>query len=69
MKKYINILRQIFRINFIHDNKMNYLYKGDLPNDLELPSAVAVDTETMGLNFSRDKLCLVQISLVIKMLI
>lgn len=41
---------------------MNYLHKGDLPNDLELPSVVAVDTETMGLNFSRDKLCLVQIS-------
>ena len=41
---------------------MNYLHKGDLPNDLKFPSVVAVDTETMGLNFSRDKLCLVQIS-------
>ena len=41
---------------------MNYLHKGDLPNDLNFPSVVAIDTETMGLNFNRDKLCLVQIS-------
>ena len=41
---------------------MNYLHKGDIPGNLTFPSIVAVDTETMGLNFSRDKLCLVQIS-------
>ena len=41
---------------------MNYLHKGDLPQHLEIPSVVAIDTETMGLNFNRDKLCLVQIS-------
>ena len=41
---------------------MNYLHKGDLPEKLKFPSVVAIDTETMGLNFSRDKLCLVQIS-------
>ena len=41
---------------------MNYLHKGDLPENLKFPSVVAIDTETMGLNFSRDKLCLVQIS-------
>ena len=48
---------------------MNYLHKGDLPNDLELPSVVAVDTETMGLNFSRDKLLFSSNKLVIKTLI
>ena len=41
---------------------MNYLHKGDLPENLTFPSIVAIDTETMGLNFTRDKLCLVQIS-------
>ena len=41
---------------------MNYLHKGDLPGNLTFPSIVAIDTETMGLNFTRDKLCLVQIS-------
>ena len=42
---------------------MNYLHKGDLPDSLKLPSLVAVDTETMGLSFDRDRLCLVQVSL------
>lgn len=34
----------------------------DLPDGLELGSSVAVDTETMGLNPYRDRLCLVQLS-------
>ncbi|WIM10875.1 ribonuclease H-like domain-containing protein [Enhydrobacter sp.] len=38
------------------------LYHGDLPADLELGPVVAVDTETMGLNPHRDRLCLVQLS-------
>lgn len=38
------------------------LYRGDLPGDLSLGSVVAVDTETMGLNPHRDRLCLVQLS-------
>ena len=41
---------------------MNYLHKGDLPNDLDFPAVVAIDTETMGLSFERDRLCLVQVS-------
>ena len=41
---------------------MNYLHKGDLPNDLNFPAIVAIDTETMGLSFERDRLCLVQVS-------
>ncbi len=38
------------------------IYKGDLPADLDLGSVVAIDTETLGLNPLRDKLCLVQLS-------
>jgi len=39
-----------------------YLHKGDLPAGLDLGPVVAVDTETMGLNHARDRLCLVQLS-------
>jgi ribonuclease D len=38
------------------------LHKGDLPDGLELGPRVAVDTETLGLNPTRDRLCLVQLS-------
>jgi len=38
------------------------LHRGDLPADLSLGPVVAVDTETMGLNPHRDRLCLVQLS-------
>jgi ribonuclease D len=38
------------------------LHKGDLPDGLDLGPAVAIDTETMGLNPHRDRLCLVQLS-------
>jgi len=38
------------------------LHRGDLPKDLDLGSVIAVDTEAMGLNPVRDKLCLVQLS-------
>lgn len=41
---------------------MNYLYQGDIPNSVQFTNAVAVDTETLGLNHHRDRLCLVQIS-------
>ena len=40
----------------------NILHEGDLPNDLDLGTIVAIDCETMGLNFNRDRLCLVQLS-------
>ena len=40
----------------------NYLYHEDLPNNIELGDTIAIDTETMGLNLFRDRLCLVQIS-------
>ncbi|QPC42582.1 ribonuclease D [Kaustia mangrovi] len=38
------------------------LHKGDIPASLDLGAAVAVDTETLGLNPHRDRLCLVQLS-------
>jgi ribonuclease D len=38
------------------------VHKGDLPGDLDLGPVVAVDTETMGLNPIRDRLCMVQLS-------
>jgi len=38
------------------------LHRGDLPADLSFGPVVAIDTETMGLNPYRDRLCLVQLS-------
>ena len=38
------------------------VHKIDLPEDIDIGNRVAVDCEFMGLNFQRDKLCLVQIS-------
>lgn len=38
------------------------LHHGDLPADFTLGPVVAIDTETMGLNPHRDRLCLVQLS-------
>lgn len=39
-----------------------HLHRGDLPNDVTFPGVVAIDTEAMGLNPHRDRLCLVQLS-------
>ena len=39
-----------------------HLHEGDLPDGLDLGSVVAVDSETMGLRFRRDPLCVVQLS-------
>ncbi len=38
------------------------LHQGDLPADIGFGDCVAVDTETMGLNPARDRLCLMQLS-------
>ena len=40
----------------------NHLHRGDLPEGLDLGQVVAIDTETMGLDPHRDRLCLVQMS-------
>ncbi|MGE4529500.1 MAG: ribonuclease D [Rhodospirillaceae bacterium] len=39
-----------------------FLHHGDLPEGVRFSGSIAVDTETMGLNLHRDRLCLVQIS-------
>jgi len=43
-------------------NTTIHLHHDDLPDGLPLGQVVAVDTETMGLNPHRDRLCLVQLS-------
>ena len=39
-----------------------FLHEGDLPDGLDLGPVVALDSETMGLRFRRDPLCVVQLS-------
>jgi ribonuclease D len=38
-----------------------YIYKNDLPAGLNFTGTIAVDTEAMGLDPARDRLCLIQI--------
>ena len=38
------------------------LHRGDLPDISRYQGAVAIDTETMGLDLNRDRLCVVQLS-------
>lgn len=38
------------------------LHKGDLPSGLKLGASIAIDSETLGLNPHRDRLCLLQLS-------
>lgn len=40
----------------------NFYHVGDLPANVKLNGDIAVDTEAMGLNNLRDRLCVVQIS-------
>jgi len=39
-----------------------HYHRDDLPTDADLGQVVAVDSETMGLNLQRDRLCVVQLS-------
>jgi ribonuclease D len=39
-----------------------HFHEDDLPGDVFAPGPIAVDTETMGLNPLRDRLCLIQLS-------
>ena len=42
---------------------MNYfLYQDDIPSNIKFGDVIAIDTETMGLNLQRDRLCLIQLS-------
>ena len=38
-----------------------YLYKNDLPDNITFGNIIAIDTEAMGLNPARDRLCLIQL--------
>ena len=38
------------------------LYQDDISGDLKLDNSLAIDTEAMGLNHQRDRLCLIQLS-------
>ena len=40
----------------------NYVHHGDLPDNVTFSGSVAVDSETMGLDPNRDRLCVVQLS-------
>jgi ribonuclease D len=40
----------------------HHLHYNDLPAGLDFGQSVAVDTETMGLDLGRDRLCLIQLS-------
>ena len=39
-----------------------FFHEGDLPESVKFTGSVAIDTETMGLEIKRDRLCLVQLS-------
>ena len=41
--------------------KIKY-YENDLPENLDFGEMIAIDTETMGLNPARDRLCFFQLS-------
>lgn len=43
-------------------NNVIYYHKGDLPSDIKFKGSVAVDTETTGLSYLRDRICVVQLS-------
>ena len=38
-----------------------HFHEDDLPQNCNIQGSIAIDTETMGLNITRDKLCLVQL--------
>ena len=42
-------------------NTKIYFHKNELPDSIKFPKEVAIDTETTGLNLTRDRLCLMQI--------
>jgi len=39
-----------------------FLYQDDIPQSIKFGKIIAIDTETMGLNLIRDRLCLIQLS-------
>src|SRR5260221_12087857 len=45
-----------------HSSVSSHPHRGDLPPEINFSGVVAIDTETMGLNPHRDRLCLIQLS-------
>jgi len=39
-----------------------YLHQNDLPDNINFGDSIAIDSETMGLKITRDRLCLIQLS-------
>ena len=39
-----------------------FLYHDDISSEVDFGDVIAIDTETMGLNINRDRLCLIQLS-------
>ena len=39
-----------------------FLYNDDISSEVDFDDIIAIDTETMGLNINRDRLCLIQLS-------
>ena len=39
-----------------------FLYHDDISSEVDFGDIIAIDTETMGLNINRDRLCLIQLS-------
>ena len=65
-QSYFNILADTWRrILVIQKNLKDAkieVHHSDIPSDVQFPNAIAVDTEAMGLNNHRDRLCVVQMS-------
>ena len=38
-----------------------FIYQNDIPSEIQFRDIVAIDTETMGLKFHRDRLCMIQL--------
>ena len=39
-----------------------FLYHDDISSEVDFGDVIAIDTETMGLNINRDRLCMIQLS-------
>src|SRR5271156_1062861 len=64
-KEGLQVANQIFMRGFGaigHSAMTIRFHTGDLPAELDLGPIVAIDTETLGLEVKRDRLCVVQLS-------
>lgn len=51
-----------FGVDLLRNRMATYFHERDLPETCHFGTSVAIDTETMGLNIGRDRLCVVQLS-------